>query len=241
MDKFLAKKPKLESENISENCDDDDGEIDDRPSTSTSSSSKLSNSTKTAKVRRQYSESYLSYGFAWNGDKDCPSPNCIVCGEKLSNEAMVPSKLKRHFLSKHQHLQGKSDEYFKRLINQQTQQATQFERKLKVSDKALLASYKVAEIVAQQMKAHTIAKSLILPACRAVVKTMLGDEAELEIKKIPLSDDTIKRRIVDMSNDIEENVMHKLRTCEFALQIDESTDISGKEQLLARLTEAYSH
>ena len=35
-----------------------------------------------------------------------------------------------------------------------------------------------------------------------------------------------------MSKDIEENVMQKLRTCEFALQVDESTDISGKEQLL---------
>ena len=35
-----------------------------------------------------------------------------------------------------------------------------------------------------------------------------------------------------MSKDIEENVMQKLRTCEFALQVDESTDTSGKEQLL---------
>ena len=145
---------------------------------------------------------------------------------------MVPSKLKRHFISKHQHLQGKNIEYFKRLINEQSQQATRFEKKIKVSEKAQQASYQVAEIVAQQMKAHTIAESLILPACLAVVKTMLGDEAELEIKKVPLSDDTIKRRIIDMSNDIEENVMNKLRTCEFALQVDESTDISGKEQLL---------
>jgi hypothetical protein len=232
MDKFFAKKPRLELEN---NFDDDD-EMHDTPSTSTSTTStKPPNgptSKKCTKVRRQYNDSYLSSGFTWSGDKDCPLPECIVCGEKLANEAMVPSKLKRHFLSKHQQLQGKSKEYFERLINQQTQQATLFEKKIRVSDKAQLASYKVAEIVAQQMKAHTIAESLILPACQAIVKTMLGDEAELEIKKIPLSDDTIKRRIQDMSNDIEENVMQKLKTCEFALQIDESTDISGKEQLL---------
>ena len=47
-----------------------------------------------------------------------------------------------------------------------------------------------------------------------------------------LSDDMIKRRIQDMSNDIKENVMQKLRTSKFALQVDESTDISGNEQLL---------
>ena len=36
-----------------------------------------------------------------------------------------------------------------------------------------------------------------------------------------------------MSNYIEANVTDKLKRCEFALQADESTDISGKAQLLA--------
>ena len=35
-----------------------------------------------------------------------------------------------------------------------------------------------------------------------------------------------------MSYDIEANVTEKLKGCEFALQADESTDISGKAQLL---------
>ena len=83
------------------------------------------------------------------------------------------------------------------------------------------------------MKAHTIAESLILPACQAMVKTMFGDEAEEEIKKIPLSDNTISRRISDMSEDIEANVIEKLKCSQFALQVDESTDISGKAQLLS--------
>ena len=36
-----------------------------------------------------------------------------------------------------------------------------------------------------------------------------------------------------MSNDIEANVIDKLKCREFAFQADESTDISGKAQLLA--------
>ena len=85
------------------------------------------------------------------------------------------------------------------------------------------------------MKAHTIAESLILPACRAIVKTMLGEDAEKEINKIPLSNrnSTISRRINEMSNDIQANVTDKLKNTNFALQVDESTDLSGKARLLA--------
>ncbi|KAI6652459.1 hypothetical protein LOD99_7473 [Oopsacas minuta] len=42
-----------------------------------------------------------------------------------------------------------------------------------------------------------------------------------------------QRRINDMSNDIEANVIDKLDCCEFAIQAYESIDISGKAQLLA--------
>ena len=42
----------------------------------------------------QYQEFYLKYGFIATGDSHRPSPLCIICGERLSNEAMKPSKLK---------------------------------------------------------------------------------------------------------------------------------------------------
>ncbi|XP_022162439.1 zinc finger BED domain-containing protein 5-like [Myzus persicae] len=63
---------------------------------------------------------------------------------------------------------------------------------------------------------------------------MLGVESEKEIIKIPLSDSTISRRIINISEDIEEQVIEVIKSGElFALQVDESTDISGKAQLMA--------
>ena len=63
---------------------------------------------------------------------------------------------------------------------------------------------------------------------------MFGSEYEKEIKKIPLSNNTICRRICDMSANIEDIVISIVKESKiFAMQVDESTDISGQAQLLA--------
>ena len=187
-----------------------------------------------ARPKRQYCDDYLKYGFHWTGSEDQPFPLCVICGEKMSNEGMVPSKLSRHFVTKHSQLQDKNLNFFRRLLEQQSKEKTVFKKWLTVSEKAQAASYDVAEMIAQQTRSHTLAESIILPACRKIVKRILGDKAEQEICKTPLSNNTIQRRIVDLSANIEEIVQTKLQsTVEFALQVDESTDISGKPQLLA--------
>eukprot|EP00102_Acyrthosiphon_pisum_P012014 XP_008180993.1 PREDICTED: SCAN domain-containing protein 3-like [Acyrthosiphon pisum] len=63
---------------------------------------------------------------------------------------------------------------------------------------------------------------------------MLGDNAEKEISLVPLSNDTVSRRIGDKSSDIQCHVREKLSDSRlFALQLDESTGISKKCQLLS--------
>ena len=84
-------------------------------------------------------------GFTWCGDPDCPLPLCLVCGKKLVNTAVVPSKLKRHFTTNHSHLFHKTTDYFKRLLESQVQQSKVFEMKVTVSEKVQEASYLVAE------------------------------------------------------------------------------------------------
>ena len=103
-----------------------------------------------------------------------------------------------------------------------------------VSDKAQIASYQVSELIARSMKVCTLSKSLILPACKNIVSTMVGNEAAMKISKIPLSNDTVHRRILEMSSDSEKNVCgNKFQCSDSALQVDESTDIANKTQLIA--------
>ena len=65
---------------------------------------------------------------------------------------------------------------------------------------------------------------------------MLGADAVKKVTKVFLSDNTIARRIVDKSVDIEINNLGKIRISgKFALQVDESTDINGHAQLLANV------
>ena len=69
-------------------------------------------------------------------------------------------------------------------------QSTRFQKNFQVND-SIQASYLVAELVDKRMKAHTIAKSLTLPTCQAIVKTMFGIEAEKEIDIVLLCDNTV--------------------------------------------------
>ena len=75
-----------------------------------------------------------------------------------------------------------------------------------VSDKASIASYHVSEVIAQNMKAYTLSELLILPACKKIVRTRLGKKAATTKRKIFLSNDTVRRRILEMSSNIEKIV-----------------------------------
>ena len=63
---------------------------------------------------RQYDKKYLELGFTVAPcSEQSPRPLCLVCFQILSNGAMKPSKLARHFHSKHNNLKDKPLEYFK--------------------------------------------------------------------------------------------------------------------------------
>uniref|UniRef100_A0A3P9J416 DUF4371 domain-containing protein n=1 Tax=Oryzias latipes TaxID=8090 RepID=A0A3P9J416_ORYLA len=138
---------------------------------------------------------------------------------------MKPAHLQRHLITKHGCHVGKSPEFFRRKLSDfKSSQATM--RK---------ASYAVSLLVAKAKKTFTIAEDLLLPAAVVLAETMLDQKSADTVKTVPLSNDTVCRRIDIMGTDIIEQVVGKLGDS-FSLQLDESTDVSGHAQLVGRTT-----
>lgn len=187
---------------------------------------------KKATFNRQYQESYLKYKYIPMGDSHAPSPLCIICRNRLSNEAMKPSKLLRHLETKHPALKDMPLEYFERKKREQGQK--QLLRAITSTNaSALRASYLVANRIAKAKKPFTIGEELILRATKDICREFLGEAAVKKIAQVPLSASTITRRIEEIAEDIKTQLLKRINTSPwYALQVDKSTDIDNKAILL---------
>jgi hypothetical protein len=67
----------------------------------------------------------------------------------------------------------------------------------------------------------------------AACNEVLGQSAASTMKDIPLSNDTVERRISEMAEDTERQLVKKIKKSTlFALQVDESTDIQNSSILV---------
>ncbi|KAM5251205.1 zinc finger BED domain-containing protein 5-like [Hipposideros larvatus] len=100
---------------------------------------------------------------------------------------------------------------------------------------AVEASCLVALRITRAMKPHTIAEDLLLPVAKDIVRVMIGDEFVMKLSAISLSNDTVCRRIDDISADILDQVIQEIKSAPlpiFSIQLDESTDVANCSQLL---------
>ncbi|XP_040896345.1 zinc finger BED domain-containing protein 5 [Toxotes jaculatrix] len=187
-------------------------------------SSPTQSTTSKAKTRK-YDEAYIALGFTSTTVGNKERPQCVMCLKILASDSLKPNKLRRHLETKHPEHKDKPVDFFKKkLINCRAQQS-RFTKAASVPSNAQLVSYKVAYRVAQCKKPHTIAEELILPSAIDMVSTMIDEATASKLKAVPLSNNTIARRIYDLSKDIEEQLHDKVRESRrFALQMDEGTD-----------------
>ena len=78
----------------------------------------------------------------------CPShvskPQCLFCFKALSNDAMKPSKMKRHLTSEHPEFANKLQSFFERKRKEYFKQKEGFTKSHLSNEKLLKASYLVA-------------------------------------------------------------------------------------------------
>uniref|UniRef100_A0A5S6QFW0 DUF4371 domain-containing protein n=1 Tax=Trichuris muris TaxID=70415 RepID=A0A5S6QFW0_TRIMR len=189
--------------------------------------------TEAKKKCRQYSVEYLKYGFI-PSPSNTQQPLCLLCEKVFSNESMKPSRLAEHLKKIHSDKVEKDLPYFQSLRNkfQKKRRLPGMFSSLSTEQKdGLRTSYEISLLIAKSGKPHTIGEELILPAVSAVLRTVLHQPPQNIIKKIPLSNDTVQRRIDEMAVDVEDTLCNFLRTTQFSLQLDESV-LPGNEALL---------
>ena len=185
--------------------------------------------------KRKYQDNYLDFGFTYLIEDDLQIPQCVVCMKTFSNSTMKPASLKQHLANAHPIMMSKNRSFFESKLSslkrQKLDQTGMFWRTNKAA--AVHASHAIALHVAKTKKPHNIGETLLKPCILESVKLVLGQKASQTLKQIPLSNDTIKSRIHEMSDNIKSKVLSKIDSFPvFALQLDESTVISNLLQLL---------
>jgi len=75
----------------------------------------------------------------------------------------------------------------------------------------LMVSYLIALEIAKCKNPYSIGEELIKPSLVAACNEVLGQSAASKMKEIPLSNDTVERRISDMAEDTERQLIEKIK------------------------------
>ena len=160
---------------------------------------------------------YLAYGFV-PSQHYLKIPMCLICHATLTNDSMRPSQLRKHFETMHKDKMDKPLIYFKNLRenfhNRNTIDNIVVRNTVK-TEAELLASYHISQLIARAGKPHNIGESLIISAVSVVISTVMKQNAIEIIKCIPLSNSTVSRRIDEMVEDVEMQLVAKLQVMKF--------------------------
>ena len=74
------------------------------------------------------------------------------------------------------------------------------------NEAGLRAFYMVSLRIAQKKKPHNISEKLIVPCCKDTIHYGIGCDAEQKVTSVPLSNDTVHRQMVDMSDDVRQQM-----------------------------------
>ncbi|RXN05228.1 SCAN domain-containing [Labeo rohita] len=148
---------------------------------------------------------------------------------------MKPSRMKEHLMKIHPDKADKERSFFQALKEKHGRRviSSLFTRTSSQNDSGLIASYNISLLIAKCGQSFTIGEKLVIPVIKEVISTVMERDPTQVLKSIPLSNDTVARRINEMGADTEEQLCAILRDSPFSLQLDETTTSDNNALLMA--------
>ena len=158
---------------------------------------------------RQYSTSYLQYGFISATNSNL-QPMRLLCNKIFSNEAVKPSRLFQHLTKIDSDKASKNATFFQSLSNNFKKQKTvvmMFSNLSQKSDDRLLALHNLFLMIARKGKRHTIGEELISPSVKKVLDLILHHKmSSAVIISVSLSSLILWRWVDEMATDKEDRL-----------------------------------
>ena len=137
---------------------------------------------------------------------------------------MKPSHLRRHLSTNRPSLKDKPVDFFLRKRDELKQSKTTIRHSATSVTKAQEASYRASLRIAKAGKPHTIGEELCLPLAKEMTGIMCGEKAAKQLSLVPLSNDTVSRRIQAMANNVKHILVERIKYSPYlSIQLDETT------------------
>ena len=182
----------------------------------------------------EISRDYTIYGFCNIIINKTRCPFCFLCKKTFSIYSSTPTKMKRHFMTHKPYLQF-SYEKMKNLLKKFlempkiTDIATSFDK-----DNILKISFFISYQIGKNKKEYIIGEKMIIDILKETAKLVFNIEDVSIIDKIPLSNDTVKRRLDFINFYLKKILISELKNTntKIYLQLDETTDVANMCQVI---------
>ena len=152
---------------------------------------------------------YIQHGFTFMLKNGRELLQCVVCFKVLHDQSMKPSLLKRHNSGCHPELVNKDSAFFKRMeIGVKRVRLDKSGQVNQINQASLRTSYMVALRIAQELHIQSL-RSSYYHVYKDIVRYLFEYDGKKKISYVPLSNYTVHRRICDIPEDIEQQVVTK--------------------------------
>ena len=108
-----------------------------------------------------------------------------------------------------------------------------FKANTSMQERGLQVSYELSFLLAKNARPHTDGEDVLKPALKIYLRMMQNKPLARELSAVPLSNNTVRRYIDDITDDLEVQLVTILRTTKFSLALDESSARDSEVLLLA--------